>query len=310
MVYVGMHGNRLGLTSNGNLRVDGKVFKGAIPTLGRDIFVDSVTGADTSDGLTPDRALATLDAAFGTNYAKANKGYQVFMLPLHAETITAAAGVDADVAGVSVYGLGSGTNQPAITMTTATTVDIDIDAAGITFENIHFIAGFADIAVMIDVNATDFVLRNCRFTQSADDLNAKICVQDAAAAASDRITIEGCKAIMYDAVNTHFVNFAGTGDGHIVRDNVLHGDWGTMAVGGAGVITFCEIRDNMIANIASTSDGCINLAATATGVVVGNHCAGAAAQANGITATACVVSQNFYGVIGEDLSAILDPIAT
>ncbi len=309
MVYVGMHGNRLGLDGNGNLRVDGRVFKsGTVPTLGRDIFVDSVTGADTSDGKTPERAVATLDAAFAL--CTADKGYNIFLLPKHAETITAAAGVDADVAGVSVYGLGSGTNQPAITFTTATTTDIDIDAAGITFENIHFIAGFADIAVMIDVNATDFVLRNCRFTQSADDLNGKICVQDAAAAASDRITIEGCKAIMYDAVNTHFVNFGGTGDGHIVRDNVLHGDWGTFAVGGAGVITFCEIRDNMIANIASTSDGCIDLAATATGVVVGNHCAGAAAQANGITATACLVSQNFYGVIGEDLSAILDPIAT
>jgi hypothetical protein len=115
---------------------------------------------------------------------------------------------------------------------------------------------------------------------------------------------------MYDASNTHFVNFAGTGTGHIVRNNVLHGDWGTMAIGGAGVITFCEIVNNIVGNIASTTDAFISLASSATGAVVGNHGAGAAAQANGVTATACVVSQNYYGVISEDLSAILDPIAT
>lgn len=38
--------------------------------------------------------------------------------------------------------------------------------------------------------------------------------------------------------------------------------------------------------------------------------AGGAAQANGVTATACLISQNYYGVVSEDLSAILDPIAT
>ncbi len=83
-------GTRLGLTGNGILCVDGKEVKGAVPNLGKDIFVDSVTGSDNSDGLTPDRALATLDAAFAK--CTANKGYQIFVLPLHAETVTGAAG--------------------------------------------------------------------------------------------------------------------------------------------------------------------------------------------------------------------------
>ena len=274
---------------------------------GNVFWVDSVSGSNSYDG-TEKRPFADLDYTVGK--CTANNGDIIMVKAGSAFTVSAAGGLDLDVAGISIVGLGQGVDQPTITLDTVTTADIDVDAASITVENINLVANFADIAVIFDVNATDFTARNCRFTQAAVDMNAKVCVQDAAAAASDRITIEGCKAIMYDAANTHFVNFGGTGTGHIVRDNVLHGDWGTFAIGGAGVITYCEITGNIIGNIANTSDAMVNLAATATGVVVGNHGAGAAVQANGFTATACVISQNFYGVIGEDLSAILDPIAT
>jgi len=274
-------------------------------------YVDSgASGASDSAGYgqNPDAPTATLDYAVGL--CTANNGDIIYVMPGHAETISAAAGVDLDVAGITIIGIGNGASQPTITLDTITSADIDVDAANISVENLHLIANFADIAVVFDVNADDFTLRNCRFTQAAVDMNALVCVQDAAAAASDRITIEGCHAIMYDASNTHFVNFAGTGTGHIVRNNRLIGDWGTMAIGGAGVITYCLIEGNVVYNATSTSDAIINLAATATGIVYDNHGAGAAVQANGITATACVISQNFYGVLSEDLSAILDPIAT
>ena len=305
-----IHGRRLQLLNDGSGRLvaDERIISAGLTTAGDVRYVSSVTGATGVSGLSPNSPLSTIDEAVGL--CTADQGDIIVVLPGHAETVSAAGGLDLDVSGITIIGSGSGANQPTVTLDTATTADIDIDAANITVENIHFVANFADIAVMIDVNADDFTLRNCRFTQAGDDLNAKICVQDAAAGGSDRITIEGCHATMYDAANTHFVNFAGTGTGHVVKDNILIGDWGTMAVGGAGVITYCQITDNIIYNAAATSDACINLAATATGVVVGNDCAGAAVQANGITATACLISRNYYGVLSEDLSAILDPIAT
>ncbi len=275
---------------------------------GNVFFVHSGTGTDdTSHGRSPDAPFATIDYAVGQ--CVASNGDVILVLPYHAETVSAAGGLDLDVAGITVRGIGAGAAQPTVTLDTADTADVDIDAAGITVENIHFVAGFADIAAALDVNADDFTLRGCRFTEGTN-LNFLICVQDAAAGGSDRITIEDCLAICPDAANTHFVNFAGTGDGHIVRRNRLMGDWGTMCIGGAGVITHCLIEANLIRNAANTVDGCINLAATATGIVCFNHCAGAAAQANGVTATACTISQNYYGVVSEDLSAILDPIAT
>lgn len=278
---------------------------------GNRFYVDSGASAASDSagfGKNPDAPFATIDYAVGQ--CTASNGDIIYVMPGHAETVSAAGGLDLDVAGITIIGLGRGASQPTVTLDTANTADVDVDAADITVENLHFIAGFADIAVMIDVNADDFTLRNCRFSQSAVDLNGKICVQDAAAGGSDRITIEGCHAIMYDAANTHFVNFAGTGTGHIVRDNILIGDWGTMAIGGAGVVTYATVIDNVIYNAATDNDSCINFAATATGICMRNLCGGGAAQANGVTATAFAIAENYYGVISEDLSAILDPIST
>jgi hypothetical protein len=280
-------------------------------TTGNIFWVDSgsTTGANSAGyGQNPDAPFLTIDYAVGQ--CTADNGDIIYVMPKHAEVVSAAGGLDLDVAGITIRGLGRGASQPTVTLDTANTADIDVDAADITVENLHLVANFADIAVIFDVNAKDFTLRNCRFSQAGADLNALVCVQDAAAAGSDRITIEGCHALMYDAANTHFVNFAGTGTGHIVRNNILIGDWGTMCIGGAGVVTRATIIDNVISNAANDNDSCINFAATATGICMRNLAAGGAAQANGITATAMALAQNYYGVVTEDLSAILEPIAT
>lgn len=278
---------------------------------GRTLFVDSGHGSasdGTDHGYSPTLPFATIDYAIGR--CRASRAETILVAPRHTETISAAAGIACDVAGITIRGIGWGATRPTITLDTADTTDVNISAANVTLDNLIFTANFADIVNCIDVDADDFTIRNCHFKATATNMNFLVCIQDAAATASDRMTIENCTALAIDASNTHFVNFAGTGEGHIVRGNRLIGDWGTMAIGGAGVITYAEIVDNLIYNAASTSDGCVNLAATATGMVMRNLCCGAAAQANGITATACAVAENYYGVISEDLSAILDPIAT
>ena len=291
-------------TANDILDVLDLVFR----TTGNVRYVDSGSGSDSaSNGLTKDAPFASIDYAVGQ--MTANNGDLIIVMPGHAETVSAAAGLDLDVAGITIVGIGDGSDTPTVTFDTADTADVDVDAANITVENIHFIAGFADVAAAIDVNADDFTLRRCRFTEGTN-LNFLVCVQDAAAGGSDRITIEDCHAICPDNANTHFVNFAGTGTGHRIRRNTLIGDWGTMCVGGAGVITYCEITHNVIMNEASDNDSCINVAATATGIIAHNSACGAAAQANGITTGNCAAIENYYGVHTEDLSAILDPIAT
>jgi hypothetical protein len=275
---------------------------------GERFFVHSGTGTNSvNGGRNPDAPLASIDYAVGL--CTADKGDIIYVMPGHAETVSAAAGLDLDVAGIRIIGIGSGSLQPTVTLDTADTADVDIDAANITVENIHFRANFADIAAAIDVNADDFTLRRCRFSDVASAMNALIWIQDAAAGASDRITIEDCVVKAIDAANTHFINLAGTGDGHIIQRNILYGDWGTMAIGGAGVVTNITVVENYINNIATTNDAAISLAATTTGIVANNMAGGGAAQANGFLATGCLKAENYYSDL-SDASAILDPIAT
>jgi len=240
--------------------------------------------------------------------ATGSVGDVVYLLPGHVETVTEAGGLTMDCIGLHVIGCGNGTLQPVIELTTIISADIDIDAACVTFENVHFRAGFADITAAIDVNCADLTIRNCRFTQEDDDLNCLIWIQDhGTTTTSSRITVEDCVVYAYDASNTHFINYTGTGDGHIFNRNMMIGDWGTMAVGGVGVVTNASINDNYIANAATTANGVFNFDATATGVMTNNMVGNGAAQNSAITATAMAKNQNFGAVTTEDLNGIAEP---
>ncbi|MBK7406394.1 MAG: hypothetical protein IPJ41_17780, partial [Phycisphaerales bacterium] len=77
---------------------------------GTHFFVHSASGSDSNAGLMPSQALATLDAAFAL--CTANNGDVIWVMPGHAETISAAAGIVADIAGVTVIGMGVGAEMP------------------------------------------------------------------------------------------------------------------------------------------------------------------------------------------------------
>lgn len=276
-------------------------------TTGNRFYVDSGAsdnGDTNSYGQTPDAPFATIDFAVGQ--CTANNGDIIYVMPGHAETVSAAAGLDLDVAGITIIGLGNGSDTPTVTLDTANTADIDIDAANITVENIHFVANFLDVAAAIDVNSDDFTLRNCRFTDTSAILNAKIWVQDGSGTTSDRITIEGCRCDTLGTANTHFVNLEGTGNGHIIRDNIMSGLWQTTCFGGAGVVTQCSILNNYIFNTTAAADSCISMAATATGICADNRCCGGHAT-QGIINGDLGALENYYEDFETDLSGSLEP---
>jgi hypothetical protein len=276
---------------------------------GERFYVHSGTGTNSAGGgKSPDSPLATIDYAVGL--CTANKGDIIYVLPGHTETISAAAGIDLDVAGISVIGLGRGTLQPKVTFDTATTADLDVDAANILIENIHFTANFADIVAAIDVNAQFCTIRGCRFSETATDMNALIWVLGGSTTTSSGLRVEDCIVHASDAANTHFVSLPGTDAGDIIRNNLIYGDFGTAAIGAAGAVVNVQIHGNRIYNAATDNDSCINITAAGTGYVSENYVTSGAAQANGITAAGCGKCQNFQGVNAEDLSALLDPVLT
>jgi len=78
------------------------------PAAGTVFFLDSGIGSNGNDGLSKDRPFATLDYAFSR--CATNNGDYIIVAPGHAETITAAVGLD--VAGVTVVGWGRGVPGP------------------------------------------------------------------------------------------------------------------------------------------------------------------------------------------------------
>ena len=83
-------------------------------TTGEFFFVHSGTGTDSvGGGRNPDVPLATLDYAIGL--CTANKGDMIYVMPGHAESLTAAAAIACDIAGISIIGMGVGDNRPVFT---------------------------------------------------------------------------------------------------------------------------------------------------------------------------------------------------
>ncbi len=129
-------------------------------------YVDSDKGNDAAGcGTSRQSPVATIDYAVGL--CSANAGDTIIVAAGHAETISAAAGIDLDVAGITVIGEGNGTNRPTITMDTDTAVDVDIGAANVTIKNLRFVSGIDSLAALLDVDAGNFTCEGCDFISSS-----------------------------------------------------------------------------------------------------------------------------------------------
>lgn len=295
-------------------RVETAFYRPGMP-MGNVFYVDSTSsnkGTSTSYGRSPESPFSTLAAAFDSGLLTANNDDYIFLMPGHAETVSAAAGIDADTAGVTVIGIGHGAAQPTITFDTATTADLDVDAASIVFENIHFRVNFADVAAAIDVNAADCCIRNCRFSEVATDMNALIWILGATSTTSNGLIVENCRFYGIDAANTHAISLPGTSDACVIRDNIFSGFYETAAIGAAGAVTKIAVLRNVVHNLDTDADACILLAASSTGIVAYNG-VGAVLAADATTniscGSTCVLIENYSVDVG-DRQGVLDPAAT
>lgn len=147
-------------------------------------WVDSGAGSNGYKG-TFDRPFATIDYAVGR--CTASNGDIIAVKAGHTETVTAAAGLALDVAGICLVGLGAGDLRPTINFTTAVGADMDVDAANISMYNFLFTGGVDALTGPIDVNAADFSFINCE-TRDVTGQATDFIVTDANA---DRMLIDG-----------------------------------------------------------------------------------------------------------------------
>ena len=200
--------------------IDGHLFVGH-PVEGKDIYVSSVTGGAASNGQSPANAVLTITA--GLALCTANQGDRVICLPGHTETLTAAAGIVLSVAGVSIIGLGVGSQRPTINFGTATTTTITVTAANVSVFNMRFLSTFADVVTAFDVTAAGFAVENCEFGDSAIDLNLLSAVKCTSTSDGNAngLRLVNNKFLSQDAATLGFVIIAADILKVTIEDNVI-----------------------------------------------------------------------------------------
>ncbi len=187
--------------------------------VGVSYFVDSATGSNSNTGKSPQTPVATLDTALGL--CTANQGDRIYVMPNHAETVTGAGGITADVAGIRIIGLGHGNQRPRFLMDAATTVTFVVSAADVWVENCVFAAGHSDIATCFDLDAVGFHLINCELEDNTTHENFLVGITSGSATDNvcDRLTMVGNTFRTATDSHTAFATLVGDIDNLVVEDN-------------------------------------------------------------------------------------------
>jgi len=247
----------------------------------------------TSRGHHPDVPFATIDYAIGQCTASTNS--VIFAMPGHAESVIAAQGLDFDVIGVTLIGLGDGGKIPTVTLGTANTATVEVNAVDVTIENIKFISDIADLAVGIDVKAASdgFTFRNNWVTDGA--VAKEMVIGLTIEASAQNFLIEGNRfhTVVAGGCTSAIILEGATTDGRIIGNTIM-GDWSGAAIAAsvaAGVNLV--IAENTV-NQADAGAGLgINCHAGTTGAIVNNRVLNAKDTVVGVVGAAMLVSENY-----------------
>ena len=235
-------------------------------------YVDSgsANASDGNLGTRPEKPLATYNGA--NTRATANNGDYVYLMPGHVETISADAatspGPDMTVAGVTVVGLGVGSDRPTFTFDD-TAADFKMNAANCKIHNILFVAGVASQVMGIEVSGDDCEISHCEFRNDSSfemliAVNIGIASNDA-----DRFYIHDCRFISDTAGSTSAVSMTALQAGVRIEDNYARGDYSDAAIQSAVIHTDCVVKGNYLQNDNNTAHA-IQFSTTSTGVISGN----------------------------------------
>ncbi len=275
-ILTSIHGALLGLDKDGNLvGRGGQIIGPTIQTAGKTFYVSSVTGQSTGTGGSPQSPVTTITLALAL--CTANQGDTIVLLPKHAETITAAAGIAIAKAGVSIIGVGVRNQRPTITYTTANTATMTVTAADVYLENILFVGNFLSIATAIDVTGTGFQVKSLEFRDTSSVLGFLRAIKASGAAnTADGLRVEDCFRFGLSTSGAEFVSLVDNVDRLYLMNNISLsvGTTGAFLLSaGSKIVTNAIIARNKAQTAATSGNLFIsNGGATNTGLVYDNYC--------------------------------------
>lgn len=279
-------------------------------------FVEDHPNYKSGDGVVTAAAVYnTIDAAIGA--CTAAQGDVIYVMPGHTETISAAAAITADISGVSIIGLGSYDLRPQILMDTATTVDILVSAANVTFRNLVFNAGFADIVRAFRITAKGCHLDNVEFDDNAVDQNFLTPIKATSTTDNnaDGLKVTNCKWFSVDAAGLEFIE-ANADIKHLVVENNVVAHEGTaspLVLFATGKdAQYCSIQRNRLSHKMTANELLVNIDTSAnSGIIADNYVGHADVTTShdlGIDGLGCRLFNN-YSVSTGSLSGLLLPAA-
>ncbi len=235
---------------------------GGIPRLdmfsGNVFWVHSVTGADATSSGTKNRPFATIN--YAVSRCTASNGDIIIVKEKHAETCAAAGSITVDKAGVTIIGLGLGSQRPIISVGTLTSATFLISATGVTIQNLVFSATLADVVTAINVTAKDANILQCEFVESAADLNILTPVKATSTTNNnaDGLRVDGCRWNGVDANSLEFLEVNANLDRLTLDNNFVTQVASTatplILVAGTKVLTGARIANNFIQNGNTAND--------------------------------------------------------
>jgi len=248
------------------------------------LWVGNRSGLEAGDGSSPKRHMSSL---FGTGGALAalqgslNYGHVIFVMPGHAESITAAdaAVLTGAATSFAIVGLGTGAGRPTFTWTASGSTWL-FDTARTVIDNcvlqLEPTTGTVTVAAPITVSAAGCAIRNCKIN-TGTDANNKVTIGVTTTAAADGFVFEGntVKGAAL-ATMTTFLRIVG-GTDIVIRNNRITCGTTSAAVGPIQNLTTAAvdawIDNNVIHNNAASSTACITWAlASSTGTISNNFC--------------------------------------
>jgi hypothetical protein len=260
--------------------------------IGRTFYVNSSSAlaSASNTGLDVQRPLTTIALALAL--CTANVGDTIVCGPGHTESITAAAALTINKAGVTIVGKGNGSLQPTLTWSASTAAQVIVSAANVTWRGFKFdFTGIDAVVAAISVTGAGVAFEDCEFVTNSATTGVVLGILTAATAT--RFRVERCN-FTGPATNSGTTTTAcikhEVGEDYIIRNNYFTGKM-TQAILNATALLRGLIDSNRF--VIATGTKAITMHASSTPFIVNNRMNVASGTAP-ITAAAGFVSGNNY----------------